>query len=344
MRQDYDVVEKYATYDSKYISGLPHCVTPNGYIYGVYYNENGAESLVQSVNGWDTVMVKCSLPANAGKVVSMYAVSDTIILIGTISGKIFRSMSPFSSVSLIFTMATSGAYAQNWSWASKGSLVFVGEYGFKDTTNNARRVYKSTDSGATFTETYQIPQVADTHVHKLLLDPYTDILWISNGDSVAGRALRKLEPPNYNVATTVFTTIQPTWGIAYQDYILWVQDSNPYGVYKHNKADDTLELVLNLSTLYPTYADTAYCAYADADGTFYFTTNPDSLPTRSAIVLKSVAPHTTWELVTIIDSIGKRAGIPNIITNNSKGLLCILTLASGKIPIYIRKWNKNLRV
>jgi hypothetical protein len=311
----------------------PFAKAPNSHLYGgMTGNGYGQSVLVKSIDNWNSVIPLVEMPMNAGYITSIHVVSGTEVLVGTSVGKIFRSVADFTTVTQALKMTTSGAYPRNWSFAGKGNLVFVGEYGWKNDANNARRVYMSQDGGATWAEVYQIVQQTNAHVHKLLLDPYTDALWVSNGDSPGNRALTKLEAPNYNVGTVVFNDIQPTDGIAFQDYILWCQDSGPYGVYKHNKADDTKTLVLDLATDYPEYADTAYTMVAGPNGAVYFATHPDVNPASKVGIWRAFPPHEEWEF--IADCPYKIATMVAVDSDNKGVLMNNLKLSH---------WSKKLR-
>ena len=319
---------KDTTFKCRY--NIPFTSSPNETIFGVAKTYEVSSSgevlrLVNSLDGWQSVTPLAFLPKGAGSITGMYCISDDIILIATINGLIYRSVSPFDSLTLVLKMTTVGAYARNWSFTGSedGSLVFIGEYGFKDSSNNARRIYMSTNLGETFTEVAYIPQSTGSHVHKILYDNFTDILWVSNGDLVTNRRLSKLSPPNYDNLQIINTTIQPTDGLVFNDFLLWCQDSTPFGLYKQNKSDNSLELIFNISSLFPEYADTAY--YMAYDGQYlYFTTTPDSSDIIPSAIFMSVYPFTDWKFVTKLPHHNKlRFKISHLIMYSNKLLAVV---------------------
>lgn len=277
------------------------------------------EVVVSGDSTWETVTPIVELPAAAGAVSGMHIVGAWL-LVGTMNGYVYRIAVGGSTATEVLHMTTSGALARNWSFASKGDLVFVGEYGAKTTEDNARRVYRSDDAGETWAEVFQIYHGVGAHVHKLLLDPYTDILWVANGDGTPMR-LTKLSPPNYNSGVEVFTDMQPTDGIAFQDYFLWAMDSTPLGVMRHIKSDDSKTLVLDLPTQYPALSDTAYSMLQGPDGAVYFSTHPDVTPTKPGAIWKSYAPFTNWDLLTTLQTDGVPTHIAILVAVDNNGFL-----------------------
>ena len=346
MRKEWNIKELLPNLDGTneiLYNAIPRICNSVGIIYGSgKLNNSNGEGVFRSADNWGIVTPLVSLPKGSGKISSMYMVSDTVIMVGTSFGQLFRFASPFSAVTKVMQMTTVGAYPVSWSWTSKGNLVFVSEYGWKGDTNNSRRVYKSPDAGVTWAEVYQIPQVSGTHIHKILLDPYTDILWVSNGDTVP--RLTKLDPPDYTVGTVISTAIQPTWGIVFEDYILWIQDNAPSGVYKMLKSDNSLSLVLNLATDFPSYRDTAYGAITDPTGRVFYATHPDVYNSLPCGFFTSDPPHDNWELICEIKGLqNHRIGITHFVKADINGVIAVYSGSSftNRRTVYI---SKSVRV
>lgn len=327
----------------------PFTKTPNGKIFGsaIIPGATG-EAIVISTDNWGTLSPACYMPPGSGKVSSMYAVNDNTLLIGTITGKIYRTVNPFSTLTLVMTMTTPLAYPRPWSFAGKGNVVFVGEYGNKNTSNNARRVYRSIDAGVSWAEVFQIDNVVGAHVHKLLLDPFTDVLWVCSGDFAQAK-IRKVDPPNYNVGTIISTTLQPTGGIAFQDFILWCQDGTPYGVIKQNKADNSFSVVLDLATEFPNYADTIYHAMIlDSNNKLYIATSPD-VKRGDVGLFSSNFPYDHWVLEAQVPKAAHgKVGIDHFISVDSDNLGIIALYqhgetGTGKKGVAFKNFKKNLR-
>ena len=328
MRKSWAVQEVYPVRntDGSILYGCaPFCETPNGNIYGAgNIGVSDRMYILVSSDNWQTLTTLLQLPLGAGKISGMLAISDTVLLISTFLGNIYRSVAPFTQSTLVLTMTTPGAYAVNWNMTFKGNLVFVSEYGNKTTGDNARRIYMSLDGGETFTECYQTYHGVNAHIHKTIIDPFTDKLWVANGDLPGVRALTRLDGPGYTTGAVISNAIQPTGGVVFEDYILWVQDSSPYGVYKMVKADNSLSLVLDLSTNFPTYADTSYDMIEGIDGEVFIATHPDTVLGLPCGIWRSSPPHTDWQLISHMDGFLNTAiGVSRFISATEVGVLAV---------------------
>lgn len=286
---------------------IPFASFPDGSIIGGGSRENlNGQHVVTSNDNWLTTTTKFVMPTGAGLISCMHVVSSTVVLIGTSVGKIYRTVSPFTSVTEVLQMAGTSAWPRSWSFTSKGNLVFVGEYGSKSigATQNGRRVYKSSDGGATWTQNFISPHTNGQHLHKLLIDPYTDDLFVCHGDGSPYTGITKLSPPNYDVGTVIVNDIQPTGGLVFQDFMLWVQDSGVGGIYKHFKGDNSKILVLDLRS-FPQYDDTGFngLIYDAANQTAYYGTHPSVTASKDVSLFKSVFPFDSWEFIGKIDGI-----------------------------------------
>jgi hypothetical protein len=67
-----------------------------------------------------------------------------------------------------------------------GGNIYVGEYSTGDGTETCAYVYKSTDNGANWTTIWNNPDGA-RHIHFVAVDPYTDRLYLSQGDLAKGK-------------------------------------------------------------------------------------------------------------------------------------------------------------
>jgi len=116
-----------------------------------------------------------------------------------------------------------------WGMSSYGSIVCVSEYGLKNPpTDGARYAYLSTDSGAHWTQIYDLGTNVGSHMHGIAYDPYWDAIWIVSGDSTY-RSI-KVSFDHGSNWTTVSTTYQPVGIIPIENCILFVSDAIPNGV------------------------------------------------------------------------------------------------------------------
>lgn len=328
---------------------IPYCTFTDGTVVGGGKIDGvSGQYVVFSTDDWNTVTRKFSIPVGSARITAIYPVNDNTLLVGTNSGRVYRSIAPFNTCTEVLKMTGTLGYPWTWSFTSKGNLVFTSEYGMKDISPeaNARRVYKSTDGGVTWTQNYIIPHTNNAHVHKILLDPFTDILWVTNGDGASVRGVTKLIPPDYTQAEIVFTSIQPTGGIAFPDFIIWIQDNAPYGVYKHTKSTNSLELILDLTKDFPEYADTGFegLIYNPDEKCIYYGTNPSVNKTKTTGVFRSLYPFNQWELIAAYPNVNDiYKGINHFAKCKNGIILGQMTLPSGNRSFIMRDKLKNLR-
>jgi|GEM_PF-1902474 len=289
------------------------------------------------------------------KITTINFFGDDVMIIGTLKGSIFRSEPPYTTFTKVLQMTGILAWPRTWSVAGDDTIIFVGEYGSKDMgpQYNGRRVYKSIDNGVTWQQCWISPFENGSHIHKLLLDPVSKDLYVCTGDGVDYARVFKLSPPNYDTGNVVATGIQPTGGLMFDDFILWVQDSGPYGIYKQDKSTYSLELVFDLSQ-YPDYSDTGFDGLAlSPDGIVYYATYPSVDANNKKIGLfRSKPPYADWELLSTIDEfVGKGvsdAGVFTIVSASDDEVLGHLCRSYGYVeeiicPIKFIYYLKDLR-
>lgn len=111
-----------------------------------------------------------------------------------------------------------GGTALGWSLASdKAGNLFVGEYG-PLSAGVANRLWRSGDLGHSWEVIFEAPERDGVHIHRVAVDPYTQDLWVTHGDSHDGvyrsrDAGRTWEYLRDEQSTAVaFTPTQIFWG------------------------------------------------------------------------------------------------------------------------------------
>lgn len=96
-------------------------------------------------------------------------------------------------------------FGMNTYYDGNRNIVLINEYGKKTLPDNARRTYLSTDGGDTFNVIRTGEEIADTHNHAVVYDPYTSRIWVSVGDE-----------PNVDTGAVYFSeNFGKTWERAY---------------------------------------------------------------------------------------------------------------------------------
>lgn len=207
-----------------------------------------------------------------------------------------------TALSLTEVIAFPSGYAEVWNFTQVGDIVFVGEYGQKDQADNPRRIYKSTDRGESFTLACTLDNVNGAHVHKVLYDPATEVLWAAQGDPPNSKIFR-VPGPNHDTPVLDEAGYQPTAGVVVGDYILWGKDGGTTGVLRYHKPTETYDQPLDL-----TGASTQsyiLTMKVGSDGAVYTATAGVSGPHDSSAsgVYWGVTPFGVgdWELLATID-------------------------------------------
>jgi hypothetical protein len=98
--------------------------------------------------------------------------------------RIYRSADQGLNFERVKTLRSSCALW--WSFASDSqNNLYLGEYGPRD-RGLSKKVWKSADLGQTWKVALQIPDVDGAHVHRVAVDPYTNEVWVTNGDGPHG--------------------------------------------------------------------------------------------------------------------------------------------------------------
>lgn len=135
------------------------------------------------------------------------------------------------------------------------NVALLAEYGDKNGSDNPRRVYLSTDFGDTWKVIFEPEVRANYHTHDVRFDPYDDIIWVVNGDT--------LDNSNVHYSTdwgetwtsvyidgecpNQFTSILPM-----PECVLFLTDNRHDGVYRWDRVSGGIESVGQL-LLEPAY-------------------------------------------------------------------------------------------
>ena len=259
---------------------------------------------------WGKGFIINKLPS-VSMVSSIHFVNNGVAIIGNYDGEIYRSEAPYTTFTKVLDFIGTGAWSLSWSLAYNGDKIFISEYGLKGTDPNAngRHVYMSTDNGLTWVNCWTNPYEKYSHIHKVLYDTTDDCLYVATGDGKPYTNLYRLSPPNYdNASSVVVKDIQPTGGLCFNKYNLWLQDGSPYGVYKQSKPSNDFVWSLDLGADYIEYNDTFFDAlksYTHNGQTLAYCATYPSVSAHKYKVgfFKGKAPFekTDWELVSTLD-------------------------------------------
>ena len=141
--------------------------------------------------------------------------------------------------STVLTASGANQIQGQWGISTYGTIVVASEYGSKIAPTNARYVYLSTDSGATFTKIFDIGAVDGSHIHGVAYDPWWDAIWVVNGDN-GYQSVRV----SFDHGST-WTTITPAVGstqyvgiLPMPGCILFTTDGVPNGVHRVPRTAD----------------------------------------------------------------------------------------------------------
>ena len=125
-------------------------------------------------------------------IVGIHAMKEHHILVSTDSDHwnpetpciIYLSKDNGQTFSPIKTLAQSGVIW--WSMSSdRCNNIYIGEYGPKG-VNQSKQVWKSSDLGKSWSVIFRAPNEEGVHIHLVAVDPYTQALWVSYGDTRDG--------------------------------------------------------------------------------------------------------------------------------------------------------------
>jgi hypothetical protein len=125
----------------------------------------------------------------------------------------------------------------SWGMSCYGSICAVSEYGLGHTGDKSRYAYLSTDSGATWTQIFDIGTVEELHVHGIAYDPWWDALWLATGDVPVGKTLQ-VSFDHGSSWTVVSTAMQYVGIIPIENAILFTTDDAPNGVFRLSRTAD----------------------------------------------------------------------------------------------------------
>ena len=134
--------------------------------------------------------------------------------------QLFRSADGGVSFALVLDIISGAPY--HWNIASKDGIMFLSEYGYKGSSDNARRIYRSLDFGSTWHIVFEPPPTYNWHNHKIII---TDAwaVYQSIGDMPHNHIIRSLDYGN--TWELAIENLHPTAAVQIGNYILWGLDS-----------------------------------------------------------------------------------------------------------------------
>lgn len=194
------------------------------------------------------------------------------------TGHLFRSVD--KGLTWTHVLEFESGYAPYWGWcAISDNEVAIGEYGFRDQSDNPRRVFYSDDYGTTWSKIWEPEPALEEHVHFVAFAPNnTDVMYISYGDRFSNRVEKivytlgeggKRNIANWSKAANSPVLGQgnnPVYALSDGEYLYLGADGGwTPTIYRLDPEDDSATSVLDC--LYPTrnflcpyYEGTSVCA------------------------------------------------------------------------------------
>jgi hypothetical protein len=146
----------------------------------------------------------------------------------------------------------SSFFSADWGMSIYQAIVCVCEYGLKNPpTDGARYAYLSTNSGATWSQIFDLGLTVGAHTHGIAYDPWWSCIWLVNGDGAGNRAIR-VSFDNGSTWQLVSTAYQPVSILPLEHCILFLQDSVPNGVVRiprtSGRTAPTVEVALTIDS------------------------------------------------------------------------------------------------
>lgn len=178
-------------------------------------------------------------------------------------GVIYRYDSKLEVFEEVLRLKSGAAYVWNID-GDKDGYIFVSEYGYKYLPNNARRIYRSKDSGSTWELVYEPDETDNYHNHLIVIDTENpDIVYQAIGDEKNNKLLKSDDRgKTWNLYKSMFNPISV---IQTSDYLIWGTDTHPQqGIYVMDKMTGEM-----LNHFYPEgYAGSIY-DMTEIDGKIY---------------------------------------------------------------------------
>ncbi len=242
--------------------------------------------------------------------------------------EIFRSDNQGKSFKRVLKLKSGAAI--NWNFASdEDGYVFISEYGYKELPNNARRIYRSKDSGLSFQIVYEPKEVFHSHNHVIQIDKDNkNIIYQSVGD------IHKQVLVSYNRGDSwqkLIHDINPTALVQVGDKMLFGLDNHPRsGIMAYDKK--TKKLGYSFMTP-PPYKGSIYDILYEGDilyaGLMSYSQKDHTWPGTMFI---SRDRGKNWENALIWPKITEKSGIGfyNMVAKDGYGFInCML-------PMYVR--------
>lgn len=203
----------------------------NGYFWGAQPWSTAGNSLYRSLDAINWVPVAT---LKTGTIQSLYVTEAGLLLVGTRgSGGVCIWKPGTKSLSRVLTMLSEDPYPKHWSWAEMNGVIYIGEYGYKYGSDNARRIYQSLDGGWNWQVLYDPPPQKNYHVHKVLADPYRSHIYWSHGDWDYGAGSDLFRSCDGGQSWQLISkTEQPTAGVARPEGTYFGSDNGAIGIYR----------------------------------------------------------------------------------------------------------------
>lgn len=241
-------------------------ISDAGFFYPSWMADDGAEAwswsstgLRVSTDDWQTTTLVHSFSmaitglrqlADGELLVSLQKADDSV------PGELWKSSgytraNPSGATwSKVLTFSSNGVYAiGSWNLWVHDEYVFAAEYGAKTAGANARYVYRSTDSGETWTAIYD-HEGEGRHVHGVAYDRWADRVWVVLGDGSGNWGIVYSDDWQDETPTwaTLSSTVQPVGVMPMADCVLFGNDHTDNAIYRWDRTTGELGIAVQVET------------------------------------------------------------------------------------------------
>ena len=275
---------------------------PDGYTYaamgGIMVRIINEGDAIEEITRFNQTIRSIHMTING----TFFVSTDSSVWNDTTPNRIYRSQDGGNNWDVVKTIIGGGC-AIHWSIASDDQgRLYVGEYG-PTGINQSKRVWKSIDQGDTWEVIFTADNVEGVHIHRVAIDPYTNDVWITQGDEFEGIYRSTDEGLNFHL----MRISQPTSVLFTEESIYWGEDnwSGTITIFDRNSS--------NFSTAFR-----AYDAGTNYGGPIYDMARGQSGMIYAPMVKYSYHTHpptlwrgegTSWNLTQVIQTeVGKSGG------------------------------------
>jgi hypothetical protein len=213
-----------------------------------------------------------------------------------------------------------------WSMAhDRRDHLYVGEYGPRG-PGQSKRVWKSQDYGESWQVVFTAPDSNGLHLHRVAVDPFTDEVWVTHGDSPFQGVYRSRDQ---GATWYLERRSQPTAVAFTREAIYWGEDSYRGQVTRCDRQSGQCTAVLEAALLGP-YGGSVYDMAVGRQGLIYVPMVKYAEQTHKPTLW--VGDGTTWKLLMVLrGKPGAAAGFQHLSPPDRQGYLHLTNLRLAEV-------------